>query len=301
MACEHSTSSRVAQLAARIPKRTWDTHMHVVDPRTFRLAKNAQYQAQPHTLDQAKAFLSQLGIERMIIVQPSIYGNDNGCTLDGLRTLGLTHGRAVVQFDPETTSAAQLREWHDLGVRGVRLNFKSVGAKLEQTSLIAELQKYADVVRPLGWVLDLYIAIEDIPLLEAAMAELGEVKVCIAHLGHPSATSLDAARDAEAMPGSHSVARLLKQGQTWVKLSGTYRISQDPRHPLVSSLMREVLKLRPDRCVFATDWPHTRFDGLDVAPYLEAICDCIEAEGVPLQQVLVDNAELLFDGKDQSV
>ena len=74
--------------------------MHVVDPRVFPLSKDAQYQPSPHTLDDAHAFLNQLGIEKMVIVQPSIYGNDNSCTLDGLRRLGTTHGRAVVQFDP---------------------------------------------------------------------------------------------------------------------------------------------------------------------------------------------------------
>ncbi|KAK5683642.1 hypothetical protein LTS10_005176 [Elasticomyces elasticus] len=294
MSSNHATAKH---LAARIPRGTWCTHMHVVDPRTFPLSKEAQYQPSPHTLDDARAFLDQLGIKKMVIVQPSIYGNDNACTLDGLRRLGPTNGRAVIQFDPKSTSREQLEKWHALGVRGVRLNFKSVGGTVEQRSLTASMREYAGAVRDLGWVLELYIALEDVPLLENAMAEDLDVRVCIDHFGHPTAKSLSTAQQAQQIPGFQSLLNLLQQGQTWVKVSASYRLNKDPRHPLTESLSREILRARPDRCVFATDWPHTRYDGIDVVPYLEAILDCIEAEGAPLQCVLVDNAEELFDAE----
>ncbi|KAK0835733.1 hypothetical protein LTR73_000232 [Friedmanniomyces endolithicus] len=297
MSHNHLTPENIARLASRIPKGTWDTHMHVVDPHGFPLSEDAQYQPSPHTFDDAHAFLNQLGIRNMVIVQPSIYGNDNACTMDGLRRLGPEKGRAVVQFDPETTSLEQLQEWHDLGVRGVRLNFKSVGGEVEQAALTASMRRYADAVRGLGWVLELYIALEDVPLLEKAMAEELRVKVCVDHFGHPSMGSLEKAKKAQDLPGFESLVRLLKGGQTWVKVSASYRLNKDPRHPMVESLCREILKTRPDRCVFATDWPHTRFDGLDVVPYLHAVLDAIEAEGIPLQQVLVSNSDELFDAE----
>jgi len=152
--------------------------MHVVDPRAFPLDKDAQYQPSPHTLTDAHDFLDQLGIQRMVIVQPSIYGNDNNCTLDGLQRLGLEYGRAVIQFDPDETSQDQLKQWHNIGVRGVRLNFKSVGATLSAETLAAQMQKYANAVRELGWVLETYIALEDVPLLQPIMPRLEGVKVC---------------------------------------------------------------------------------------------------------------------------
>ncbi|KAK0930459.1 hypothetical protein LTR29_016704 [Friedmanniomyces endolithicus] len=276
MSHNHLTPENIARLASRIPKGTWDTHMHIVDPHGFPLSKTAQYQPSPHTLDDAHAFLDQLGIRKTVIVQPSIYGNDNACTMDGLRRLGPEKGRAVVQFDPETTSLEQLQEWHDLGVRGVRLNFKSVGGEVEQAALTASMRRYADA---------------------KAMAEELGVKVCVDHFGHPSMGSLEKAKKAQDLPGFESLVRLLKGGQTWVKVSASYRLNKDPRHPMVESLCREILKTRPDRCVFATDWPHTRFDGLDVVPYLHAVLDAIEAEGIPLQQVLVSNSDELFDAE----
>lgn len=290
-----ASNSDLLSLASRVPKGTWDTHMHVVDPRTFPLAKDAQYQPSPHTLDDAKAFLKQLGIERMVIVQPSIYGNDNSCTLDGLRNLGPKNGRAVVQFDPDTTPREQLKEWHDLGVRGVRLNFKSVGTKLSSAFLEKQMHKYADAVRELGWVLEVYIGLEDLPFLEPIVGRLGGVKVCIDHFGHPTAASISAAGSAHDVQGFASLANLLRQGQTWVKISASYRLRNDSRDPLVSSLCRELLRTRADRCVFATDWPHTRFERLEVSQYLGAVMDWIEEEGVALRQVCVDNALELFD------
>ena len=271
--------------------------MHVVDPEKFPLSKDAQYQPSPHTIEGAQEFLSGLGVSKMVIVQPSIYGNDNSCTLDGLKRLGPKNGRAVIQFDPDVTSIKQLEEWHSLGVRGVRLNFKSVGAKLEGTSLAAILNRYANAVRPLNWVMELYIAMDDLPLLEPIVPDLGDVKICIDHFGQPSDASLATAQSSSVLPGFSSLANLLNLDNIWVKVSAAYRLNKDPQHPLVQSLARYILRSRPDRCVFATDWPHTRFEDMDVVPYLEELFNWCEAENVPLKQVLVDNAEVLFDAK----
>ena len=288
----------MSRLAARIPKGTWDTHMHVVDPKKFPLSKDAQYQPSPHTIADAQKFFSGLGISKMVIVQPSIYGNDNSCTLDGLRQLGTKNGRAVIQFDPDVTSIKQLEEWHALGVRGVRLNFKSVGAKLEGVSLAAMINRYANAVRPLDWVMELYISMEDLPLLEPLVPGLGGLKICIDHFGHPSSASLSTAQSSTVLPGFASLANLLNLDNVWVKVSAAYRLDKDPQHPLVQSLARYIIRSRPDRCVFSTDWPHTRFEHVDVALYIEELFNWCDAEMVPLKQILVDNAEMLFDAKE---
>ncbi|PIB01085.1 4-sulfomuconolactone hydrolase [Cercospora beticola] len=297
MTRDNSTASAaLKRLAARIPDGTWDTHMHVVDPVTFPLAPGAQYVPEAHTMEQATTFLDQLGIEKAVVVQPSIYGNDNGATLSGLHDLGTANGRAVVQFDPAVTSKEQLQAWHEAGVRGVRLNFKSVGADPSGAELEERLRTYADAVRPFGWALDLYIGVEKVPLLEKYINDLG-VKVILAHYGHPSNETLSTAVSAEQVPGFDALVRVLQKGNVWVKLSGNYRLSRDPDNALVESLGRAVIRTRPDRCLFATDWPHTRFEDLDVAPFLGRVLDWIEAEGASVTQVLVDNAQTAFDAR----
>lgn len=181
-----------------------------------------------------------------------------------------------------------------MGVRGVRLNFKSVGANPSASELEATLRDYADAVRSFGWPLELYIALENVPLIESVVDTLG-CKVIIDHFGHPTAESLSTAKTAHDIQGFSSLVKLLRQGNTWVKISASYRLAKDPASKIVESLCREIVRVRSDRCVFATDWPHTRFDDVVVADYLEKILDWCEDEGVDLSQVLVKNAEELFD------
>ena len=292
------SSESIARLATRIPQGTWDTHMHVVDPENFPLSQDAAYEASPHTIDDAQKFLSALGISKMVIVQPSIYANDNSCTLDGLKRLGPKNGRAVISFDPDETTTKQLEEWHSLGVRGVRVNFKSTGARIESASLQTKLTAYANAIRSLNWVLEVYIGMEDIPLLEPIVPDLGGVNLCIDHFGHPSHASLSTAQSSNVLPGFTSLANLLNLDNVWIKSSAAYRLNRDPQHPLVQSLARYILRSRPDRCVFATDWPHTRFEDVDVITYLEEFFKWCDAESVPLKKVLVDNAQELFDAKE---
>lgn len=296
----HSTTpdASVSRLARRIPPGTWDTHMHVVEPDRFPLDAKAQYKPSAHTLEQANAFLNQINIQKMVIVQPSIYGNDNSCTLAGLQQLGPKKGRAVIQFDPKTITQAQLQEWHDLGARGVRLNFKSVGANPSKDELQVTMREYADAVRFFKtWALELYISMENVPMLEPAYVKSLGVKIIIDHYGHPTNETLSKAQTAQEVPGFDALVSLMNDGNTWVKLSAGYRLSKDPNNALVKSLCQEILKARADRCVFATDWPHTRFEHLLVGEYLEQMLDWCEEMNIDLEQVLAKNADVLFDAE----
>ncbi|KAH9842101.1 Amidohydrolase [Teratosphaeria destructans] len=294
MTSSHASES-IARLAKRIPPGTWDTHMHVVDPPLFPLSQTAQYQPSPHTLSQARTFLTnQLGIEHLVIVQPSIYGTDNACTLDALRRLGPEKARAVVQFDPEVISQAELSDWYAIGVRGVRLNFKSVGREVRPEELRDEVLRHAHAAAHLpSWVIGLYIPMSSVPLLEPVVPLLPPgMKLCIDHFGSPDPSAL--CLPPHDIPGFPSLLRLLQGGGTWVKLSAGYRVSGDPRDQGLEAVCKALVRQRADRCVFATDWPHTRFEGVQVAGFVEAVMDWVEEEGVEFKTVGVDNAEVLF-------
>lgn len=292
------------EFRGRLPPGSWDSHMHVLDAR-FPLAAAAVYTPRWHPAGEARAFAASVGLERAVVVQPSIYGTDNGCTLDGLRALGgPARARAVVAFDPARTSPAQLRAWHRLGVRGVRLNLQSVGRAPDQAALAAELARYADAVRPLGWVLQVYAALPTVALLEPLVPRLG-VRVCLDHLGHPAGLGDAAAAaagpvDPYALPGFAALVRLLRGGRTWVKLSAAYRFSgAADRMSDAVPLVREVLRVAGRRrVVFATDWPHTRYEGLDIRPWLRLVLDlCADAGGDALvERVFRGNADDLWGG-----
>ena len=281
--------------AERMPVGSWDSHMHVTDP-SYPLAKGAAYVPGLHNMTDVRNFEKTIGIRDTVFVQPSIYGNDNSCLLDALRVVGPLHGRGVVAIDPDTVNNSQLQEWHELGVRGVRLNLKSVGATYTEESLTTMLQKYADAIRDLNWVLELYIGMEAMPILEKIVPDLG-VKISIAHFGAPTLPDSENASyplDPYQIPGFTSLVNLARAGSTWVKLSAAYRFDNDAQFRGVESIGREMLKVAGDRCVFASDWPHTRFEGLDVKPFVETVLDWTDEANLT-KEVFSLNAKELWD------
>lgn len=296
-----SVSSAPARALSRpLPEGTWDSHMHVVgNVDKYPLAANAQYKPTPHTLSDGSAFYSSLGIKNLVFVQPSIYGNDNSCMLDALREVTPQHGRAVVTFDPNTISTEQLREWHEIGVRGVRVNLVSVGREVTERELRKELEAYATVIAPLNWVLQLYIPLKLTRILQHIVPELG-VKVCIDHFGSPPLPNTydpSSAIDPYKLEGFRGLINLLQGEDTWVKLSAPYRLSKDSEGKMrdLDAIARELLKHGPNRCVYATDWPHTRFENVDSVPFIERCFEwCGEGTGLA-EKLFRDNAEELWD------
>jgi hypothetical protein len=126
--------TKSSTISQRMPPQAWDCHMHVTSPH-YPLAPNAAYTPSLHSLQHAIKFEKTIGISNIVLVQPSIYGNDNSCLLDALKKIGPRRGRGVVGIDPDTIELATLQEWHKLGVRGVRLNLKSTNAKFTEASL----------------------------------------------------------------------------------------------------------------------------------------------------------------------
>lgn len=276
----------------QMPKDAWDSHMHVIDDR-FPLAADAVYTPSTHTLSDAVAFESSVGIRNIVLVQPSIYGHDNSCLLDALKRLGPRRARGVVSFDPDTTSQRQLQEWHQAGVRGVRLNLSSNGRAMQFEDLEKILRKYADAVRPLNWAVQVYIPMALIEPLESIVPSLN-VRFCIDHLGHPPLKDFGSASPYD-LPGFASLARLLRDGHVFVKLSAPYRLSLVDDQSDLEPVAKEVIRLGGRRrVVFATDWPHTRFEGLDIRPWIQKVMDWCDDDAVLIERLFRGNAEDLW-------
>ncbi|KAF7561351.1 hypothetical protein G7046_g2792 [Stylonectria norvegica] len=281
-------------IAERVPAGTWDSHMHVVDVENYELSPNASYRPTSHTIGQAMAFEESVGIRKIVLVQPSIYGNDNSCLLDALKEMGPERGRGVVNFDPDTISSAQLSEWHELGVRGARLNIQSTG-QIRSFQEVAELvHKYADIVRLLNWVLQVYVPMHLIDELEPVIRDLG-VRFCIDHFGHPDLKT-HRGSDPYQLPGFAALVRLLEGGHTFVKLSAPYRISQVADQSDIEPIARELIRVGgTSHVVFATDWPHTRFEGLDIRPWMETVLEWCGEDEFLRGRLFQGNAEDLWD------
>ncbi|OAG01492.1 amidohydrolase 2 [Paraphaeosphaeria sporulosa] len=277
-----------------MPAGAWDCHMHVTSPE-YPLVANAAYVPSLHNFQHAMKFESTIGISKIVLVQPSIYGDDNSCLLDALKEIGPANGRGVVGIDPNAVDMSTLQAWHKLGVRGVRLNLKSTNVQFTEESLNDLLKSYADVIRPLGWVLELYIGMESIPILERAAGSLG-VRIVIAHCGAPKLPSVDDKAyplDPYKLYGFRSLVNLLQDGNTWIKFSAAYRFDPDPEMRGIEVIARELLKKAGNRVVFASDWPHTRFDGLDVRPFVERCIEWTDAAALT-EEVFSLNAQELW-------
>ncbi|KKK15943.1 hypothetical protein AOCH_000659 [Aspergillus ochraceoroseus] len=290
-------STQKKPLKDRLPLGTWDSHMHVVEPH-YPVIANAAYKPTPHGVDEAIAFESSLGIQNVVLVQPSVFGFDNSCLLDALRHIGPSHGRGVVVIDPANIEAKTLAEWHSLGVRGVRVNFKSAGKIPSPGELERILLAQAQLVRPLGWVIQIHVSLDVVPILERIIPRLG-VKVCLDHFGGPDPPTVKWEQGESftpyTLPGFSALVSLLQAGQTYVKVSAPYRLSADEKLRDLESMLREFLHTAPNRVIYATDWPHTRFSGINIEPFTELCLRLCGSQPGLAERVFRRNAEQLMD------
>jgi len=280
-----------------VPSGAWDSHMHVCEPSLFPLSASAKYQPHAATLTEAHTIIgTKLGLRKLVFVQPSTYGNDNVCLLDALAKVGPSMGRGVVVFDPASTSLEQLKKWHQIGVRGVRVNLKSVSRVMEPEEFQATLLAYANAIRPMKtWVLQLYVDLAMMKQVEPLMERL-DVKVVIDHFGSPEKGRLMPAGKLSEMQGWDSLLAFMKHPTAFVKISGPYRFSNDPEFKDIEPLAKELFAIRGGKgCVFASDWPHTRFESVDISPWVDRCVEWCESDAQLLESLFRYNAEELWD------
>jgi predicted TIM-barrel fold metal-dependent hydrolase len=285
----------------RMPDRSWDSHMHVIgDQAQYPISKTAVYTPSPQSVYHAWSFEFQMGISIMVLVQPSIYEDDNSCLLDALQVLGPKRGRGVVVFDIEKIDSAELSRWNAMGVRGVRVNLKSGERNLSDDEFKKTLQRYADAVRPFNWVLQLYIPMAKLPLIET-IAESLNITICLDHFACPT---LDTQRDSSdvadpsLLEGWSSLVRLVTAGRTYVKISAPYRLTKESGDvAMLEAMFTELSRntIGRHRLVWASDWPHTRFEGLQIAPFTNLVMNWCGEHDHELKELLFrDNAAELW-------
>ena len=228
------------------PAGACDTHFHVFgSPTEFPLIAERTYTPPPASIQQYWAAYRPLGMDRGVLVQPSVYGRDHSLLKQTLNDAppGSMRGVAVVYED---TSDAEIEELHRLGVRGARCNALFRGGVSS-----ANLHAIADRVKGLDWHIQLLVNIDEDIRLVQGLADRG-ITVVVDHFGHP--THCD---DIDS-PGIKSLRSLLREGCAWVKFSGAYRISAAASgvDPAVLPLAHSFVQANPQRVVWGSDWPH---------------------------------------------
>src|SRR3546814_9798896 len=120
--------------------------MHVFGPRSrYKLDARRSYTPHESPLAQYRAVMCALGIERAVLVQPSVYGTDNTALLDALQEAGPAF-RGVAAPRPDLDASA-IQELHHVGVRGVRLNMVNPQVRSEEhTSELQSLMRISYAV-----------------------------------------------------------------------------------------------------------------------------------------------------------
>jgi predicted TIM-barrel fold metal-dependent hydrolase len=194
-----------------------------------------------------------LGIERAVLVQPSIYADDNRALLAALKVDPLhLRGVAVVNWE---ISEQDLEKMHHAGVRGVRCNIVDL-AEAKGVLPIMKLRYLADKIAPLGWHIEFLMHVNQFPDLDQTLRHF-PVPIVIGHLGYLK-TSLGI-KDS----GFQSLLSLMREERAWVKLTGPYRISSQERPPYsdTNPFAHALLDANSHQVVWGTDWPHVMVNG----------------------------------------
>jgi predicted TIM-barrel fold metal-dependent hydrolase len=238
-----------APLAFEMPRQACDCHVHVFgDPARYSYAANRTYTPGLAAPDDLLAHQRVLQLDRVVLVQASPYGSDNACTLEGLRRIG-GQARAVAVIDEQIGDDA-LRQMHDAGVRGVRVNLETYGQSDPAVARQA-LQWTAQRVAPLGWHVQIFTNLAVIAALHKEMHALPTALV-IDHFGRAVAAK------GPAQAGFDALLALVAAGKAYVKLSAAHRLSSQPDCADVAPLARALIAANSDRMLWGSDWPHTQ-------------------------------------------
>ena len=270
------------------PAGACDCHFHVFeDPGRYPLAEVRGYTPTLATIRDYRAMAGTLGLQRGILVHPSVYGRDHASFEDTLAAnRAWLRGVAVVY--PDTPDAA-IERWHGLGCRGTRVNaLFAGGADLD------DLPSLADRVRPFGWHLQLLIDVAIDADRLVRLADLG-MPMVVDHFGHvPAAGALQSR-------GFASLLSLVRDGQAWVKLSGPYRISpQRQGFDDVRPLAEALAAANPDQLLWGSDWPHPAMAApmVNDGDLAQTLFDWFDDESLR-RRILVDNATRLYWADDE--
>jgi predicted TIM-barrel fold metal-dependent hydrolase len=267
----------------KAPPLSCDCHFHIFgEPKTYPLSSLRDYTPPSASVEDYRRMASNLGLERMVIVQPSVYGTDNRCTLDALSVFGKNLSRAVVVLDA-SVSKQELNAMNDIGVRGVRFNMVNAGG-----ASLTGMAEMAHRIAALGWHLQIFIKGHQLKELAPVLIDL-PTPVVIDHMGLIVVDSPTYARDVDAL------RTLLESDRVWVKLCG-YRASiYDHPYTDVTPLARMLIDTVPERCVWGTDWPHPGMQhGVpDDADLLDLLGAWASSEAIR-HKILVDNPALLY-------
>ena len=185
----------------------------------------------------------------------------------------------------------ELRRWHDIGVRGLRFNHFFRGGSLHYRGGVPlrAASALAPMMADLGWHLQLWIDVKDLPDIVPLLRQIG-LPVVVHHMGRTDAIA------GTGSPGFQDLLRYLGNGACWVKLSGAHRVSQrSPGYEDARPFHEALVRTNPERLVWGSDWPHPRMEGeMPDAGLLFELFHAWTPDESTRQRILVANPARLY-------
>jgi predicted TIM-barrel fold metal-dependent hydrolase len=260
------------------PPKACDTHAHVFGPGSrFPYAETRSYTPPDAPLEKYLRMLDTLGFAR-----------------DALRR----HPKRLrgVAVADETVPVADLRKWDALGVRALRFNHFFRDGKLHYQGgvTLENAKKLGAVMKDLGWHMQLWIDVKDLPDTIPIIQAIG-LPVVIDHMGRTDA------RAGINTAGFQSLVRLLGEGGCWVKMSGAHRLStRAPDYPDARPFHEALIAANPDQLIWGTDWPHPRIEGeMPNAGHLLDLFNEWTPDAIVRRKILADNPARLYGFPDE--
>lgn len=285
-AAPHDPHPRKPQVA--VPAQACDTHAHVFGPgNTYPFIPNGLYTPSDALLPDFRHMLDALGVERAVLVQPSIYGTNNDCMLEALRQdTKRLRGVAVIPFDSDAKAIERL---HAQGVRGVRCNIVDLKTGAGQLPL-EPLRALAKRIQPFGWHVEFLMHVDEFPTLDRQLADF-PVACAFGHLGYVPAAK------GTGTQGFQALLRLMRDGKAWVKLTAPYRLTlSEMPYADTDAFAQALVEASPQRLLWGSDWPHVLVKSK--MPNDGGLFD-VFAKWVPDEKtrraILVENPATLYD------
>ncbi len=265
----------------QFPPGACDTHMHIYDSR-YPVAASSLLRPPEATVEDYRQVQAALGLQRVVVVQPSTYGFDNSCTLDAVAEIGES-ARAVVVIDDQVPDN-ELEHLTHLGARGARFHMLPGGAVPWEI-----MRSVADRIAPHGWHIQLQMNGRDLADRFDALVAL-PTPLVIDHVGrYMPPVGPDDERFVVLL-------RLLETGRCWVKLSAPYESAVDPTHEYaaVTLMVHTLVEGFPERMLWATNWPHPGQADPPSVEVLGRLCFEWLPDDAARDRTLVDNPAELY-------
>ncbi|HSV46584.1 MAG TPA: amidohydrolase family protein [Ramlibacter sp.] len=269
-------------MSGGLPVGACDCHFHVFDVARYPYGIGRHYTPADAPLAGYLALCTLLGVDRSVLVHPTVFGADHSSFEAILESQG-PRMRGVAVVSPDTPDD-DIARWHSLGACGTRITTVFTG-----DPDLGAIRRIAAKVKPFGWHVQLLVDLVQRPQLVSQVHGMG-VEVVVDHMGHHATAEL------LHSPGLANLLSLLADGVAWVKASAPYRLSPHSHDdPAIQRLVQAFARANPQRLVWGTDWPHPN------SPHAVPADECLVsllADWLPdaalRKAVLVDNPTQLY-------